>query len=342
MVKEIQKPVHVANEIKILFSADTYEWRLGEDLKKIAKKDLREDEKSREQGLATMRDWISKCGYIKNCRLDSNFLLRFLRVKKFSVPSAFDTLTKYIGMRQNHVSWFHNTTINDPMVADLISRGVSFALPERDKFGRRVMFTIGANIDPSYHTSEAVLKAIMLTAEALLEDEENQIRGFSHILDESGITMKHMTLWNPSEIAKIFVTCEKSLPMRHKSLDFVSLPTFLHFVYEVATKTFMSAKLRSRIRLHRNAKCMAETIDPRILPLEYGGTIPLATMTELFKQELISKNMCAKLAVMDKMQVDFELMKKLGNDKGMPGTTMTTFSKELLGVGGSFKKLEFD
>ena len=92
------------------------------------------------------------------------------------------------------------------------------------------------------------MKAIMLTFESFLEDEEVQIRGFSHVLDESGITLSHLVLWNPSEVARIFGICEKAMPMRHKRLDFVRLPALLNYVYEFATN-FMSEKLRSRINV---------------------------------------------------------------------------------------------
>ena len=75
------------------------------------------------------------------------------------------------------------------------------------------------NIDPDIHTSESVMKAIMVVFESLLEDEENQIRGFSHLLDESGITVSHLVLWNPSEITRLVQACEvSSVPVTMNSV----------------------------------------------------------------------------------------------------------------------------
>jgi hypothetical protein len=64
---------------------DTYECTLSPELQKMAKDELREDENTRNQSLAQFREWIAKHPHIKRCRTDAAFLLRFLRVKKYSV-----------------------------------------------------------------------------------------------------------------------------------------------------------------------------------------------------------------------------------------------------------------
>jgi len=320
------------DELRRLYSADKYVCALSPELLKVAKKELREDAKTREQALDQMRQWITKTDYIKDCRLDSNFLLRFLRNKKFSVPMAQETLLKYIAMRQQHCNWFHGTGLQDPLVMDLVNRGVAFALPKRDQFGRRVLFTVGGNIDPDIHTSESVMKAIMTVFESLLEDEENQIRGFTHVLDESGITVSHLVLWNPSEISRIFGTCEKAMPMRHKRLDFVALPQWLTYVLDFA-KSLMSDKLRSRIRIHKDQTGLWEALDRKILPKEYGGEMPMSEMIDTFKQEVVDR--MDRVMALDRMQLDMDLMKR-------SATAPKKVSSDILGITGSFKKLEID
>jgi len=321
-----------AEELRKLYTADKYVCTLPQELQKVAKKELREDAKTRDQAIEQMRQWIVKTDYIKDCRMDSNFILRFLRSKKFSVPMAQETLLKYIAMRQTHTNWFHATAITDPLVLDLVNRGVAFALPKRDQHGRRVLWTVGGNIDPEIHTSESVMKAIQVVFESLLEDEENQIRGFTHILDESGITVSHLVLWNPTEIARIFGTCEKAMPMRHKRMDFVSLPNWLTYVLDFA-KSLMSDKLRSRIRLHKDNAAMWEHMDRKILPKEYGGEMPMAEMIEKFKEEIADRT--PRLLALDRMRLDLDAMKK-------SNSAPKKVSSDILGMTGSFKKLEID
>jgi len=319
-------------ELRKLYTEDKYVCTLSPELLKVAKKELREDDKTREQALDQMRQWIKKTSYIKDCRLDANFLLRFLRSKKFSVPMAQETLLKYIAMRQQHPGWFYNTGLQDPLVLDLVNRGVAFALPKRDQHGRRVLFTVGGNIDPEIHTSESVMKAIMVVFESLLEDEDNQIRGFSHLLDESGITVSHLVLWNPSEITRLVQACEKSLPMRHKRIDFITLPQWLIYLYEFA-KNLLSEKLRSRIKLYKDCPALWEHVDRKILPKEYGGEVPMAEMIEMFKEEIADRS--SRLLALDRMHLDLDLMKK-------SGSTPKKVSNDILGMTGSFKKLEID
>lgn len=139
------------------------------------------------------------------------------------------------------------------------------------------MIVFVGGIDPNVHTAEGVMKAIMVSFEACLEDEENQIRGFRYILDEGGITFNHLILWNPTEIGKIFGVAERAMPMRHKRMEIVNLPTICTYVYEFA-KTLMSPKLRSRVSLHKDFNALKSSVDERILPKEYGGDVSMKEM----------------------------------------------------------------
>jgi hypothetical protein len=43
------------------------------------------------------------------------------------------------------------------------------------------------------------------TLQALLEEEENQIRGFTYIFDCSGLTLSHLAIWTPSGIGQTII-----------------------------------------------------------------------------------------------------------------------------------------
>lgn len=113
---------------------------LSDEVKKIAKDELREDESSRKQSLKQMRDWISKNKDVENIRTDDVFLLRFLRCKKFSVPMAQQQLLKYLNMKKAMPHLITNLDYLSPVVIDLIDNGYIFASPIRDSKGRRVIF----------------------------------------------------------------------------------------------------------------------------------------------------------------------------------------------------------
>jgi hypothetical protein len=329
----------LGNSLESLYIEDKYVCTLSNELKIIAKKELREDDRIRDQTIDAMRDWIKKTSYIQNCRMDSNFLLRFLRHKKFHVPAAQETLVRYITMRQEHKNWFHNTSLYDPLVLDLVNRGVAFALPKKDKNGRRVLFTVGGNIDPHRHRPEHVMKALMVVFESFLEEEENQIRGFSYILDESGVTTTHLAnLWNPSEMTKIWSTTEKGMPMRHRSLEFMRLPLIVSAAFNLA-KAMMSSKLQKRVVVYKSDADFKKNQDASILPKEYGGEIPMAKMIELFKEEIRERQ--DRLVALDDMRVDMLQLTTMAKSGDKCGAAV---AKEIGGIGaaGSFRKLEID
>lgn len=133
---------------------------LSEEGRAIALEELREDEQTREQSVATMRDWVERSACILRCRTgkyspttccggcdlrgclphtratlaiccesvtppfpraDDNFLLRFLRSKKFSVPLAQEAVTRYLLLRQS--IGFRRLDCENPVMADLIDKG---------------------------------------------------------------------------------------------------------------------------------------------------------------------------------------------------------------------------
>lgn len=113
---------------------------------KVAKKELREDKTTREQGLEQMRDWLKKNSDVENVRTDDSFLLRFLRNKKFSVPMAQQQLLKYLNMRKvmGHLSF--NLDFLSPGVRELINNGYIMVSPIRDKLGRRTVLYFASKI----------------------------------------------------------------------------------------------------------------------------------------------------------------------------------------------------
>lgn len=111
---------------------DEYKFTLSTKYKDIAAKALRENELIRSQALTQMREWIAKDPYIKQCRTDANFLLRFLRTKKFNVPDACAMLQRYLINRALYPQWFKNLDIDDTRAMQLMKEGFIIPLPEKD------------------------------------------------------------------------------------------------------------------------------------------------------------------------------------------------------------------
>lgn len=71
--------------------------------------------------------------------IDAKFLLRFLRAKKMSVTQARIALERYLCLRQCFGIAFCCLDITIPQMEELTDLGYLFAVPKRDKLGRRVV-----------------------------------------------------------------------------------------------------------------------------------------------------------------------------------------------------------
>lgn len=65
-----------------------------------------------------------------------------------------------------------------------------------------IFFQTGV-FDPYKYTNADMCKIHAITYEALMEDEESQVRGFVHFADGAGVSFPHLTLFTPKEAVRI-------------------------------------------------------------------------------------------------------------------------------------------
>jgi len=269
----------------ILGVEDEYSCPLSSEVQEISRLELQETGKKRRKALVEMRRWIKSQAHIKKVRLDANFLLRFLRMQKFEVKESCDILDKYLTMRRQHPAWFQNLDCRDEKLSELIDLGYLLVLPDRDRHGRRVIYSKACAFDSNRFTTSDMMRAHIMAFETLLTDEENQVRGFTYVLDEKAVTWNQISIWTPSEVSKAFACCERALPMRHREIHFVHLPWTMSLIFQFA-KSLLSEKLRNRFQTHSSLDSLTRVVDVDILPSEYGGRRSMAECVKLWKQEL--------------------------------------------------------
>jgi len=270
---------------EILGVEDDYYCDLSNEVQEIARSQLQETGKRRKKALTEMRQWIKSKSHIQKVRLDANFLLRFLRMQKFEVKESCDILDKYLTMRWHHPSWFQNLDCRDSKLAELIDMGYLLVLPDRDQHGRRVIYSKACAFDSSRFTTSDMMRAHIMAFETLLTQEENQVRGFTYVLDEQSVTWNQISIWTPSEVSKAFSCCERALPMRHRQIHFLNLPWTMSLIFQFA-KSLLSEKLRKRFQTHSGLDSLAKFVDISILPSEYGGKRSMDECVSLWKKEL--------------------------------------------------------
>lgn len=95
-------------------------------MKIFVEKEFRETEEVRTHAIRALREWAAKNTRIVKLRLDSNFLLRFLRVKKFSLPMTQDMLERYLVLRyyvQDGIPLFQMLDYKLPAIQELLNLG---------------------------------------------------------------------------------------------------------------------------------------------------------------------------------------------------------------------------
>ncbi|XP_063702428.1 retinaldehyde-binding protein 1-like [Culicoides brevitarsis] len=329
---------------KSLTTIDNYEFLLSNELRKFSEDELRETEDRRTQAIKALREWIMSNSRIDLARMDAKFLLRFLRAKKFNVAMAQDNLERFILLRNAREGMvFHDLDHLLPRMVELLDLGHIFVLPGRDDFNRRIIFYRPGVFDPSKYINLDMIKIFGICYETLMEDEENQIRGFVHVVDCAGLGLKHMTLFTPKEAVRIVKNGERIIPMRHKTVIAFNLSPSIKFAVDFGM-ALISEKMRKRINIYKDIdEC--DKIARDLLPAEYGGKIPMKQMIESWKNELAVKR--DLILLHDKMQVKLDLYTE-GEREGALSALKKPLgfndesTNSMYGTQGSFRKLEVD
>ncbi|ENN76065.1 retinaldehyde-binding protein 1 [Dendroctonus ponderosae] len=303
---------------------------LKKELARIAELELRETEQSRPECLRQLKLWVAQNQDIRNCLMDDNFLLRFLRVKKFSIPMAQQTLLKYLNYRKRFPQIFLDMDYSDASVNQLISSGYIFVSPLRDTNGRRVVIYDLSKFNPKRHSGTDMARAHVVTYETLLSEEENQILGVSHVANIAGVNASFLTLFSVTDFGYLIKWGEQSFPMRHKEIHCLNMPQALRYVYDFA-KSNMSQKLKQRFMVHDSMESLFDKVDKRCLPKEMGGEISREQMVASWQTEL--EKMRKRLLTIDQIE--------LLSDRGII-CSRNAARNALNTLSGSFRKLELD
>lgn len=191
---------------KCVVNENPYACSLTPALKKKALDELGEDDNIREQALEQFREWIIKHPRIKNCRTDVVFLLRFLRLKKFCLPAACNSLERYLTICEMYPVYFKNLDIEGKIFNELIESGYLLPLPQRDVHGRQLILRRTGQINPHTFSSAQLVQIYALLLESYVNDETTHISGFVCLEDFANTNIAHLAIFSLTELKMIFST----------------------------------------------------------------------------------------------------------------------------------------
>ncbi|XP_075548866.1 alpha-tocopherol transfer protein-like isoform X4 [Dermacentor variabilis] len=181
-----------------------------------------------------------------NANRDADFLLRFLRVRKYNVESALQTIRNYYRNRAATESLYRELL---PCKMPPAARKIVMILPHKDVHGRPVLLVKPGSWMPDEVSYLDLHRAGLVCLEHLARDPASQ----------------------------------DCMPMRLKVAHHVR-QSYAFDVFFALTRPFIKAKLAERLRLYgENFESLHEEISPKTLPEEYGGEGPPLDPEECWK-----------------------------------------------------------
>ncbi|KAG5680371.1 hypothetical protein PVAND_009880 [Polypedilum vanderplanki] len=271
-------------QIKSITPVDHYVCSLSEETQKRAFEEFGETEERRQKYIKEIRDWVLNNPRIEKCRLDSKNILRYLRHHNYDMDCVKESFERALILRQ-HYDFFGNLDYQQPNMEKLIDDGLIMVLPGYSKTGERVICCKASSADTNIpNLANTGLCLATQVFEILLEDEENQVRGFHYIGDISGVTLKHYFLKPFLTWFKILKNCERTYSGRHRGAHVLNLPGPLLFIVKIAFK-HMHPRMREGIKFYSNLDEL-EIIDKDELPESMGGKVSLKSLAEPLKKKL--------------------------------------------------------
>ncbi|KAL4235165.1 hypothetical protein ACF0H5_006803 [Mactra antiquata] len=258
----------------------TYVCKLDQKSKEVAKIELKElNDKDREIAVQTLRQWVLDQPWLKS-PTDFEFLLRFLRVRKFSQLEARKSLENYWTSKTLHPKWFLNVDPADEGVLAFLKSGVMYSPKKYDKFGRRVVIFPAGKVDGTLlkkYGVDTLYKYILCVMDWLATDEYVQVNGVASFYDHTDIDYLLLTkLWTPS-IAKDYMHFfQKAVPIRHKTFAVYNESSFLDVMLSIS-RPFMTEKVQKRIKTYGKSLVNLyndwgkESLTLEYLPDDYTG-----------------------------------------------------------------------
>ncbi|CAN7938406.1 unnamed protein product, partial [Ixodes hexagonus] len=243
---------------------------LSPELQLIAKTELGETEQGKHEALDKLNRLLDDELELHS-RRDDEFLLRFLRVRKYNVNTAFKKVKEYYRTRKECPSVFENLV---PSSSKLAARNIMMVFSQRDIHGRPVLLLRAAAWNPLLVSLADAIRSFVLIMEHITADPVAQTIGISCIEDFDGLTVDKLVSLDFGLLKRFLRHFLDCMPVRVKALHIVRESYASDMAYAVI-RHFISKKITDRIRFHGwNFEGLHQDIPVDMLPKEYGGLGP--------------------------------------------------------------------
>ncbi|KAG5669817.1 hypothetical protein PVAND_000110 [Polypedilum vanderplanki] len=290
-----------------------------------SKKHLQEDETRKSESLRLFREWLNRHPYIKRCRNDDNFLLQFLRTRKYSISDAFNTFEKHFLLREKRPEWFDASPRKIERIKDLARVGFHYVLSDLERNGEATYVVNTERFNLEKYGPDDAFGSAYLTAGIGFESEITQHLGVFYVLDYSATDKNYFAMGTP-KVLYDWATSLDAMPGKYKKIFVIGLSPIYYTILNIV-KMALTDKMRNRLYFLKDPKDLSKHISPMILPKKFGGIKTESEMIENYLQRV------DKFA--DKLRES--------NDYEIDVIGLTDFKqKKINNSFSSFRKLEVD
>lgn len=222
---------------------------LCEELRKLAKDELNEDETQLEKELEVFRYWILHQPHLRARTDNDQHLLTFLRGSKHDMPRAKKKIDAYYTIRSACPEIFTDRDVTIERVREVVRLGVGLVLPQtRTKDSPRILLIRAGGYNATkYGFLETIKVGMMIQDIQFVEDDNMAVAGDLGIIDLANITAAHFFQVTPSMLRKVLLLKQDGSPLRQKGFHFINVPPGFETLANMGRK-LLTDKNRNRVR----------------------------------------------------------------------------------------------
>ncbi|XP_065155706.1 retinol-binding protein pinta-like [Atheta coriaria] len=247
-----------------------YSLTLDDSAIAFARDNLNETKEKQSEYIQKIRDHFAQHEQATRITSDDDVLVAFLRGCKYNLEKTIVKLCKFYKMRSDLPNIFSQRDPMHPRMVELLSLG-AFVPLRKTNDGRIIIIIRPACYSPKEFKFEEVLKIGYVVLDVCSKIcPAMQVYGVCAVFDMKGVGLAHARPMTPT-IIKHMVHSWENYHCRPKQLEFINAPMYISVVLNIF-KSFMSAKLKERVRVHFGGNsALHEFVDKAALPEEYGG-----------------------------------------------------------------------
>lgn len=243
---------------------------IPEEIQLRAFTELNETEENKEKCLEELRILLKgEEDLVANT--SDEFLLQFLRAKKFKTSKAFCTLKRYYRQHVQYPKIYSNFAPKYNL--EVLEANILNFMPKRAPDDSALWIARIGQWDPKDFDCNVLLRFGLICQEKGLQNPVTQICGTTTVVDLKGFSLTHLFHISPSMVKAIVNITQDCLPIRHKAVHFVNNPSIFSILFSMM-KPLISSKLFNRITFHGyNLSSLHQQVPKCLLPEELGGTM---------------------------------------------------------------------